>query len=349
MKEFHAAVLIKINKPLSIKKIKSNPLKRGQVLVKILYSGVCRSQLMEIEGKRGDDIWLPHLLGHEGSGIIEEIGQDVKKFKKGDEVILTWLKGDGIEAEPAKYNCTEDNSIINAGKVTTLSNYSVVSENRLVKKPEVLSFDQAVLFGCALPTGAGMVINEIPLDKNIPVVVLGLGGIGLSAIAMLISREYKNIVAIDISKDKLDLVKSWGKVNVLNANDPKMPKKMNKIFPNGAKFCIESAGKVSSIELGFSLINKAEGNLIFASHPPEGEKIKLSPHELISGKSIKGSWGGSTKLERDLPVICNDLLRKDFPLKDLLSKPYSLNQINNSFNDLKSGKVLRPLIKMEHL
>ena len=129
MPTIKAAVLFELNKPLEIRTLKRRPLESGQVFVKILYSGVCRSQLMEVSGLRGDDRWLPHLLGHEGSGVVEDVGPDVKKFKKGDEVILSWIKGSGIEAQGAIYD--SDDVAINSGKVTTFSNYSVVSENRL--------------------------------------------------------------------------------------------------------------------------------------------------------------------------------------------------------------------------
>ena len=171
--KINAAVLEELGKPLSIKSIDTPPLLRGQVLVKVLYSGVCRSQLMEAKGKRGADNWLPHLLGHEGSGIVQEIGEGITKIKAGDEVILGWVKGDGLEASGAKYTCGDQ--IINSGCVTTFSNYSIVSENRLVKKPISLPFDIAVLFGCALPTGAGMVLNELKPSIDLSTIILGLG------------------------------------------------------------------------------------------------------------------------------------------------------------------------------
>ena len=236
MVTINAAVLVELNKPLEINTLKSRPLEPGQVLVKLFFSGVCRSQLMEINGLRGNDPWLPHLLGHEGSGVVEEIGPEVKKFKKGDEVILSWIKGSGIEAKGALYD--SDNFVINSGKVTTFSNYSVVSENRIIKKPKNLDFDTAVLFGCALPTGAGMVINEINVNSESSVVVIGLGGIGMSAIAMLLSLNVKNIIAIDISAKKLELVKSWGVNQTIDASKSNIQELVYKIFPDGAEYCI---------------------------------------------------------------------------------------------------------------
>jgi len=170
-KTLKAAVLTGINKPLELRNLEIKDLLPGQVLVKILYSGVCRSQLMEIEGKRGEDNWIPHLLGHEGSGIVIKVGSSVNKFQIGDEVILTWIKCEGLEEQGAEY--LSQGEIINSGPVTTFSNYSVVSENRIIKKPKNLGFDTAILFGCALPTGAGMVINEI--NDNLRKIVKNLG------------------------------------------------------------------------------------------------------------------------------------------------------------------------------
>ena len=346
MNNINAAVLSELNKPLVITNLKSRPLKYGQVLVKILYSGVCRSQLMETQGLRGEDNWLPHLLGHEGSGIVLDIGSGVKKVNKGDKVILSWIKGSGIEAKGALYDSND--GIINSGQVTTFSNYSVVSENRLTKKPKNIDFDTAILFGCALPTGAGMVINEINVNPDSFVIVLGLGGIGLSAIAMLLSLKVKKIIAVDISPKKLKLVRTWGVTNTINANKSNIKELVHEIFPNGADYCIESAGKSSTIELGFSLLNIFKGKLLFASHPPYGDRISLSPHELISGKKIAGSWGGAIDPDRDIPILFHKFNSANFPLNSLLTKPYLLFDINKALDDLKSGKVLRPLIKMQH-
>jgi S-(hydroxymethyl)glutathione dehydrogenase/alcohol dehydrogenase len=159
-------------------------------------------------GLRGEDSWLPHLLGHEGSGIVLAKGPGVTKIEVGDEVILTWIKGKGMEGPGAKYD--HEGIVIHSGMVTTFSNYSVVSENRLIKKPNNLAFDTAILFGCALPTGAGMVLNELNVSAESSVIVIGLGGIGLSAIAMLLSLGVNNLMAVDISDEKLKEVKSWG-------------------------------------------------------------------------------------------------------------------------------------------
>ena len=341
-----AAVLVKVGQPLELLDLEIPPLAPGQVLVKVLYSGVCRSQLMEVQGKRGEDQWLPHLLGHEGSGIVAEVGDGVTKVAPGDEVILGWLKGNGLESLGVKYKSND--LIVNSGAVATFTNYAIVSENRVVRKPKTLSFDAAVLFGCALPTGVGMVLNELKPSITSTVIVLGLGGIGLSALIALTAIGVKKIIAVDISQEKLDLATKLGAHFVINSSHQNFRSKLNAIIGGGVDYCIESCGRSSTIELGFSLIRPLGGRLLFASHPPEGDLISLRPHDLISGKQIAGSWGGSSCPDSDVPEVFALLRGKNIALDALFTKRYKLEQINQALADLDSGNAFRPLIVMHH-
>ncbi len=341
-----AAVLEKLGQPLQIKTIDIPDLARGQVLIKVYFSGVCRSQVMEVKGGRGQDLWLPHLLGHEGSGEVLDIGEGVTKVQPGDKVIIGWIKSSGLDAAGAKYRCGE--LVINSGKVTTFSNYTIVSENRIVKKPENLPMDVAVLFGCALPTGCGMVINDLNPNPEMSVMVLGLGGIGLSALMVLKALGSKKIIVVDISEDKLLLAKKIGATHVINPTCENIGKMISTLTNGGVDVCIESGGSVESIELGFSLIRKGGGRLLFASHPPEGQMIRIAPHELISGKQIAGSWGGNSMPDRDIPRIYEILKQSDISLDCLITKRYPLEQINEAIDDLETGNVFRPLIVMRH-
>lgn len=346
IKVCRAAILEQIGKPLVIKTIEIPDLLPGQVLVQILFSGVCRSQLMEVRGGRGNDPWLPHLLGHEGSGTVLAVGEGVTKVSPKDEVILGWLKCDGLDAPGAKYICGQQT--INSGRVTTFCNYSVVSESRLALKPASLPFDAAVLFGCALPTGAGMVLNELMPLAHQSVIVLGLGGIGISALIALKALKIKMIIAIDISEKKLDLARLFGATHTFNSTHELFRQTVLDLTSGGADICVESGGQVSSIELGFSLIRKKGGKMLFASHPPEGELIRLAPHELISGKQIAGSWGGGSNPDIDIPKMHMLFKNADIPLNALLTKRYHLEDINDALEDLEAGRVFRPLIVMRH-
>ena len=341
-----AAVLEELGVPLKIKMLSLPELNYGQVLVQVMFSGVCRSQLMEVRGGRGNDPWLPHLLGHEGSGKVISVGGGVTKVKAGDAVILSWVKGDGLEAPGAKYKFGDE--VINSGRVTTFCNYTVVSENRLIVKPETLPFDIAILYGCALPTGAGMVLNELNPSPVLSVIVLGFGGIGLSALIALKALCVNKIIAVDISEEKLILAKQLGATHILNSMNEDFRQIVLGLTNGGADICVESGGEVATIELGFSLIRKGGGKLLFASHPPEGEMIRLAPHELISGKQIAGSWGGATSPDCDIPKMHALFDSANVPLGALLTKRYSLEQINEALDDLEAGRVFRPLIAMQH-
>ena len=168
---FTAAVLTKNNSPLKIiNKLKFTKLRKGQVLVRILHSAICRSQIMEIEGKRGKDKYLPHLLGHEGAGIVHGVGAGVKKITKGDKIFLSWIKGKGLDSGGTKIK--NQKKTINAGPITTFSNFSVISENRCFKIPKGFLLKKSVIFGCAVPTGAGIILNEIKPKKKIEYVLL---------------------------------------------------------------------------------------------------------------------------------------------------------------------------------
>ena len=340
-----AAVLEQLNHPLAIRDLELPQLLLGQVLVKVFFSGVCRSQLMEVRGGRGKDPWLPPLLGPEGSGEVLAIGQGVTKVRPGDEVILGWLKGQGLDAPGAKFSC--NGQVINSGSVTTFSNYTVVAENRLVKKPDGLALDVAVLFGCALPTGGGMVFNELKPLIGSTIVILGLGGVGLSALIALREFKCKLIIAVDFSDQKLALAEEFGATHVLNPTDKDVLDLVIQLT-GGVDYCIESAGTVNSIELGFALIRRGGGKMLFASHPPEGEVIKLAPHELISGKQIAGSWGGNSMPDIDIPRMYQTFLNTNVSLDRLLTKRYSLEEINLALDDLDAGRVFRPLIVMDH-
>ncbi len=159
-----AAVLVNLPSLLEIWEFDSSSLKAGQVLVEMAYSGICHSQLNEIIGLKGEDHFLPHTLGHEGSGVVSEIGRGVSKVKPGDHVVLSWIKGEGQNAPGCQYQsaCGE----VNSGAISTFLTHAVISENRLVAIPKQMPLREAALLGCAIPTGAGVVRNEMKLQAG---------------------------------------------------------------------------------------------------------------------------------------------------------------------------------------
>ena len=340
-----AAVLEKCNSDLKLYELEIPELKEGQVLVEIAYSGLCRSQLMEIKGGRGEDKYLPHLLGHEACGIVRSIGSNVSKVKPGDWVILTWIKSSGLDDYSCQYKCGD--KAINSGAVTTLNEFTVVSENRCILKPESLNPDVAILFGCALPTGMGMVFNEIKPEPSSTVAVFGLGGIGMASLVALTILNGINIIAVDTNPYKLELAEKLGCQNLIDASKDDVITEIKDLTNGkGVDYAIEASGSKKVIEQAFLSVRDGGVECIFASHPPNGQKIELEPHDLIRGKSIRGSWGGACNPDVDVPHFVELCAKHNVPLEMLLSAPYSLSEINQAIKDLEEGKTLRSLIKI---
>ena len=342
---FTAAVLTKNNSPLKIiNKLKFTKLRKGQVLVRILHSAICRSQIMEIEGKRGKDKYLPHLLGHEGAGIVHRVGAGVKKITKGDKIFLSWIKGKGLDSGGTKIK--NQKKTINAGPITTFSNFSVISENRCFKIPKGFPLKKSVIFGCAVPTGAGIILNEIKPKKKDRICIVGLGGVGLSALIACKMLKLKNIIVVDIDNKKIKIAKKVGfkKTILLKNNKNAITKILN--FNKGRYFdyTIESSGKSKSIEFAFSLTKKFGGKCFFASHPNEKSKISIKPFDLISGKKIFGSWGGGSDPQKIAKIMSKFFLKNKKILNLYFTKEYSLKNINKAIRDFKKKSVLKPLI-----
>lgn len=341
-KTFRAAVLVAPNKPLEIMNLRFPELKDGQVLVKNIASGICRSQLMEAKGMRGKDLWLPHLLGHEGVGIVEKIGPQVTKVKIGDKVIIGWLAGQGFCSVAPQF-LAHEGITINSGVATTFSEYSVVSENRVYIAPEGFENDFLPLFGCALLTGGGIVLNHFDTNLHKNILVLGFGGVGSSAAVVLNSFKGTELVILDESVARRRQAQLMGFKNIYSLDEFKATNSTNSI--NRFDLCIESAGNTRTIELGFSLINKT-GRLVFASHPESGAKISLDPFELINGKLIFGSFGGGSKPEEDIPILSELLQNSDLNLEYMIGEEFALEDINQAIEQLEKGQSGRPLIRM---
>lgn len=340
--KFSAAVLTKINHPLEIiDSIEVPALRDGQVLVKIAYSGVCHSQLMEIQGKRGDDRYVPHMLGHEATGWVVDKGNKVTKVEVGEAIALGWLKGSGLEEGGTVYKSPIGN--INAGAVTTFNEYAVVSENRCYKLPKTIGLDTGILLGCALPTGAGIVRNQIESNHCSYIGVYGLGGIGLSALITASTIPHKKLIAIDTNQSKLELAKKLGATDCLLAEHKYLHENLKQITDGHLlDYVIEAAGSCNTIETAFSLLNPKKGKCVFASHPASGEKLSIDPFELICGKQICGSWGGQSNPDELCEFIAENV--SESVLTKLLSAPLRLSEINLALTALEQKKTVRGII-----
>ena len=343
-KTTRAAVLHELGQPLVVEEgIEIPDLRAGQVLVKMAYSGICHSQLMEARGHRGEDRFLPHFLGHEGTGRVIAVGDSVKKVRPGDDIVLGWLKGAGKDAGGVVYR--RGSEVFNAGPVATFGEHIVVSENRCVPAPEGVPLDLAVLFGCAIPTGAGIVLHELSLSSSATLAIFGLGGIGASALLASNLFDLDLRIGVDVETTKLTLARELGATHAINASEEDPVSRILDLTNGvGVDFSVEAGGLSETIEQAFAVVRKGGGLCVFASHPKHGDKICLEPHDLISGKQIRGSWGGMCRPDEDIPKFGELYRQGRLPLERLVSARYSLEQINTAMDDLENRQVTRALI-----
>ena len=339
-KKTKAAILEELNKPLAIREIDlPKKLYRGQVLVKMKYSGICGSQIGEIQGIKGKDKFLPHLLGHEGFWTVLKIGSGVKNIKINDFVVLHWKIGKGIDAINAKYQYK--NKIINSGKVTTFSNLTVVSENRLtpINKKKLLKPEIMPLFGCALTTGFGVVNNLCNDLKNKNIIIYGAGGIGLSILKACLLKNPKKIIVIDKTKSKLNLSKKLGASHVIKSNTKNLKYLINKICSNqGIDVFFDNTGNTKVIETGYHLTN-SRGQIILIGVPKIFSKISINTLPLHFGKTIIGTHGGEINPSKDIKKLINLQLKKKVKFDSIVTNIFPFEKINHAINLMKKGKI----------
>jgi S-(hydroxymethyl)glutathione dehydrogenase / alcohol dehydrogenase len=338
-----AALLVQTGQPLVLADIETPALKPGQVLVEVAYSGACGTQVMEWRGDKGEDKWVPHCLGHEGTGTVLEVGSAVTKVKVGDKVVLSWIKGSGIEAGGAVYDW--DGKKVNAGGVTTFQRHSVVSENRLTLLPPDLPMDIAVLLGCAAPTGMGAVYNVLKVQPGDAVAVFGTGGIGLNALMAAALAGAMPVIGIDPNPTRRALAKTYGATHVIDAAGDVLAE-IKKIVPQGVDLAVESSGIPAVMEQAINSTRQQGGRAVVIGNAKHGATLPLNPGVFNQGKSLLGTWGGDSVPDRDYGRYGRLLSSGRFPVRDLLSKPYSLAQADQALQDLAAGKVGRPLIDM---
>jgi len=341
-KTFRAAVLTCLNQPLELLNLKFPDLSEGQVLVKILYSTICGSQLFEIAGDRGIDSYIPHLLGHEGYGIVEEVGIGVSRFKSGDEVILTWINQFGLDCKQIVFE-SDTGRRINAGKVTTFSEYAVVAENKLYKAPRIENPRILPLLGCAALTGAGMVFNN-KTDSNRSLVIGG-GGVGIFAILALLLLGTEEIHVVEKSERKRNLISQIDSRIFLHSRVSSQSLTQEISSKGTFEEVFEATGSITSLQMGIEL-TAMPGSLTFCSHPKHGDNLIINPFDLIRGKRLIGSWGGGCEDEKLRDKAIDIAKTYGNFLSLTLSKPYPLASINKALADAKSGENFRVLIGM---
>jgi len=336
-----AAILTELNSFLKIENIDLTELKIGQVLIKNIKSGLCGAQIQEIKGLKGNSKFLPHLMGHEGCGIVEQIGDGVTKVKKGDKVILHWRKASGIESDFPSY--IYNNKKISSGKITTLSEYSIVSENRMTKVNNEISDDFCALLGCGLSTGLSVVNNEANIKFGESVLILGCGGVGLNCIFASKLSHASPIIGIDISRSKQILTNKNGG-EFYHIDD------LNLLFDKYKKFdcIIDTTGHLELVSKCIPYLSE-QGRCIFVSQPKENSSLTITnPINFFStkGLSFKTTQAGGFDPDIDIPKYIKLYLNNIINIDNIITNFYKLDEINEAIFKLTSGTSGRIIINI---
>ncbi|NCY26667.1 MAG: dehydrogenase, partial [Alphaproteobacteria bacterium] len=307
-----AAILVEQKKPLEIAEITlPETLDVGQVLVEFAYSGICGSQLGEIDGVKGPDKWMPHLLGHEASGHVLAVGPGVKHVKTGDTVVAHWRPSLGIEAPTPKYQW--QGKTVNAGWVTT--------------------------FGCAVTTGFGTVDNVARVRLGETVVVFGAGGIGLNIIQAAALAGARTIVAVDRYDNRLQLAAHCGATHTLNGDTSDAWAALPGIFGGkGPDVFIDNTGSPDVIARGYELVH-GNGRVVLVGVPRKGANASLYTLPLHFGKGITGTTGGEAVPQTDIPRYMALAEARSINLRELVTEVAPLASINELMDGMRSGRT----------
>jgi len=354
-----------VSRPLEIGDIELDPPGPGEVLVQMRTAGLCHSDLSVIDGNRPRP--MPMVLGHEGSGIVEELGEGVTDLAVGDHVVTTFVPSCGhcapcLNAKPALcepgFASNTAGSLISGARrlhrrgkelnhhlgVSAFADHAVVSRLSLVRVDRSLSFEEAAVFGCAVITGTGAVVNTARLPPERSVAVIGLGGVGIAALLGARVRQAAVIVAVDLSPSKLALALELGATHAFNAADANVAEAIREATHGGLEYVFEMAGAVKAMDLAYRITRR--GGTTVTSGLPHPSGLFAVPHVGIVAeeRTIKGSYLGSCVPSRDIPRYIEWYQDGKLPVNRLLSGTMPLVDINDGFDKLARGEVLRQTV-----
>jgi S-(hydroxymethyl)glutathione dehydrogenase/alcohol dehydrogenase len=342
-----AAILTELNAPLVVASLDlPESLSFGQVLVKVHYSGICGAQINEIEGAKGPDKFLPHLLGHEGSASVVAVGPGVRSVKKGDRVVMHWRQSAGLQSDPPAYRW--NGTRVNAGWVTTFNDYAVVSENRVTPIPGDLDLRLAPLFGCAITTAMGVVNRDAAVQIGQSVVVFGIGGVGVNIVQAAAMVSAHPIVAVDVVASKVAWARQFGATHAFNSQDSANVAGLIRgvVGSCGADVVVDTTGRARVIELAYELTHP-DGKTILVGVPRKGDNISIYSLPLHFRKVLTGSHGGSAEPHVDIPRYLRLLRAGKLSLDGLITHEFPLDQVNEAIALVRRGEAGRVLLKMD--
>ena len=354
-----------VSKPLSIEEVELDPPKRGEVLIKVKAVGLCHSDLVAITGERAKP--MPIVIGHEAAGIVEEIGQDVQGFAVGDHVVPSYVASCGrcemcsvgrpALCEPA--TIANANAVLKDGTtrlrqgstrihhhsgVAGFAEYSVIPEEALVKIDKSVPFEHAALFGCGVVTGVGSVINTAQAKPGQFIAVVGLGGVGLSAVLAALAIGSGKVLALDLSEEKLAFARELGVHHALNAGDADVQAQISALTGGGVHIAIETAGSNRALQMAYDITRRG-GTTVTAGMPGPEAEITLSHLKIAAEeRCIKGSYMGSCVAKRDIPRYLNMFQNGSLPVDKLMSRLIGFDDLNAAMDRLADAKTVREVL-----
>ena len=336
-----AAILVEQRKPLLVDEVELPELSFGQVLVQVKVSRICGSQLGEIDGVKGPDKYLPHLLGHEGGGIVVDVGPEVTHVKPGDHVVLHWRPGAGIQAKPTKYQL--GSRTINAGNITTFQGVTIVSENRVTKIPDDVDFEVAALLADTLTTGFGAVTRDAEVKIGESVVVVGVGGIGLGVVLGAHLAGAHPVIAADIKPEKLAKAREYGATHIINSRDENLVEGVQRILGGPADVAFDVTGHPAVIEQVWRATGQ-KGRVVLVGVMAHDRQFSFHTLPLHFGKVLTGSEGGSSRPHEDIPRLLRMIRDGRFDPRAMVSHRCTLANINEAIATMRSGESLHTMI-----
>lgn len=336
-----AAILVEQRQPLVLDEVEIPPLGFGQVLVETMVTRICGSQIGEIDGVKGPDRFLPHLLGHEGGGIVREVGPEVSHVKAGDRVVMHWRPGRGIEARPAVYNWRGNRC--NAGWITTFNRFGVIAENRLTRVPADTDFEVCALLADTLTTGFGAINNDAHVKIGESVVVVGCGGIGLGTVLGAHLAGAHPIIAIDVHDHKLTKAREFGATHTINSAQGDFVAAAETILGGKADVVIDGTGNPKVLAQAFRLAGP-RGRCVGVGVMHHEQSLSLNTLPLHMGKVLCGSHGGDSRPAEDIPRYLRMIRDGRFDPRGFVSHRFPFEQINEGIARMRAGEVIHAMV-----
>lgn len=363
-----AAVALAAGEPLSIEEIHVDGPKKGEVLVKIVASGVCHTDAFTLSGTDPEG-QFPAVLGHEGAGVVMEVGEGVSSVKPGDHVIPLYTpecgeckycksgktnlcqairatQGKGLMPDGTSRFSLNGKTVFHYMGTSTFSEYTVVPEIALAKINPNAPLDKVCLLGCGVTTGMGAVMNTAKVEAGSTVAVFGLGGIGLSVILGAVMAQAERIIVIDINESKFDIAKKFGATDCINPKnyDRDIQDVIVDLTDGGVDYSFECIGNVNVMRSALECCHKGWGESVIIGVAGAGQEIATRPFQLVTGRVWRGSAFGGVKGRSELPGIVDQFMGGKIPLDDFVTHTMPLEEINTAFDLMHAGKSIRSVV-----